>query len=187
MMLCGHVCLSRLLVGSNESLPLTPQRLTGDTKSDTQSIEAMIRAPSLAAGIGGTGFEWNPNPASRRPRPNPATRSNSNAESNLTFSPKASIIEHMKDPISSLSKSGSDGQSDTANQGYDPRPSESEIQQIPDEPMSDEESSEMSDQTNQGPQESSAFDFNSIQTRAPGLTPLRLTPKSAPETARSDS
>ena len=146
----------------------------------------MNRVASLAAGIGGSSFEWNPHPAAKRSTP--AVKSDSHSETNLTFSPTTNA-DQIAEPTSSMFKPGSEAQSDAAYYVADFHPSESDIQQIPDEVMYDEEDSSMSDVTNvrQEQEEESAPSFESMQTTAPGLPPLRLHPKSAPEKPRSGS
>ncbi|KAL0024653.1 hypothetical protein WJX77_006333 [Trebouxia sp. C0004] len=153
----------------------------GQARSEAVSGESMNRVASLASGIGGSGFEWNPNPAGQQSTlaRNPASA----PESNLTFSPSAANDEQMGLSPSSLPIISSGEWTDSVN---DFHPSESSIQQIPDEVMFDEEDYSMSHSCNarQEQEEESAPSFDCIQTKAPGLTPLRLTPKSAPEKTR---
>lgn len=161
----------------------------GDARQEGQSgDDAMNRAPSLAAGIGGSGFEWNPNPA-KRSKSNPAESSDSQAEPGLTFSPAAPGDEQQEGPIRD--------QTDAISKSDDISQSEEGIHQTLDDPtrdlqqgrvdlMDDEMGSTMSDYDHQEEGEPSSS-FASMQTRAPGLTPLRLTPKSAPAKPRSDS
>lgn len=169
----------------------------GDARQEGQSgDDAMNRAPSLAAGIGGSGFEWNPNPA-KRSKSNPAESSDSQAEPGLTFSPAAPGDEQQEGPFRNSPKSESGDQTDAISKSNDIRQSEEGIHQILDDPtrdlqqgrvdlMDDEMGSTMSDYDHQEEREPSSS-FASMQTRAPGLTPLRLTPKSAPAKPRSDS
>ena len=153
--------------------------MTGEARSEAASDESMNRVASLASGISGSGFEWNPNPAGQQSKlaRNPASVS----ESNLTFSPSRANDERISPSTLPVIFSG-----DWTDLVDDVHPSESSIQQIPDEVMFDEEDNSMSASSNarQEQEEESAPSFDSIQTKAPGLTPLRLTPRSAPEKIR---
>jgi len=165
--------------------------LTGEARSEAASDENMNRVASLASGISGSGFEWNPNPAGQQSRlaRNPASA----PESNLTFSPSAAYDGQTGLSPSNLPVIFSGDWTDSVD---DIHPSESSIQQIPDEVMFDEEDYSKSESSNarQEQEEESPPSFDSIQTKAPGLTPLktkapgltplRLTPKSAPEKTR---
>ena len=165
--------------------------MTGEARSEAASDDNMNRVASLASGISGSGFEWNPNPAGQQSRlaRNPASA----PESNLIFSPSAANDGQMGLSPSNLPVTFSGDWTEPVD---DIHPSENSIQQIPDEVMFDEEDYSKSESSNarQEQLEESPPSFDSIQTKAPGLTPLktkapgltplRLTPKSAPEKTR---
>ena len=138
----------------------------------------MSRLPSLAAGISGAGFEWNPSPA-RTPSPTP---SHLNTESHLTF---ASTKDSSSRPAQSTAQSQADTSAE-ASTSQDPLHGGSHEDTAGDAvAVGEAENSSMSADTIQQ-EEAGAGSFSSaMQTKAPGLTPLRLTPKTEPAQPRS--
>ena len=138
----------------------------------------MSRLPSLAAGISGAGFEWNPSPA-RTPSPTP---SDLNTESHLTF---ASTKDSSSRPAQSTAQSQADTSAE-ASTSQDPLHEGSHEDTAGDAvAVGEAENSSMSADTIQQ-EEARAGSFSSaMQTKAPGLTPLRLTPKTEPAQPRS--
>ena len=140
----------------------------------------MNRQPSLAAGISGAGFEWNPSPS----RTTPSVPSDFNTELHLTF---ASVP--ADDSNSRPAQSAFATQSQAGTGADTPASSEKEHKNN-DENTAGEDKSEdssMSADTTQAKEAGAGPLFSTMQTRAPGLTPLRLTPKTEPAQPRSAS
>lgn len=144
---------------------------------DLRSADMMNRQPSLAAGISGAGFEWNPSP-SRAP---PSVPSDLSTEPHLTF-PSAPADDSNSRPAQSAFATQSQ-----AGTGADTPASSDKEHNNDDEDTAGEnqaEGSSMSADT-QAEEAGAGSLFSTMQTRAPGLTPLRLTPKTEPAQPRS--
>lgn len=140
----------------------------------------MNRLPSLAAGISGAGFEWDPSPA-RTPSLTPPDL---NTESHLTFA-SAPTDDSDSRPAQSTAQSQAGTSADALTSqnnlhgGFD--------EDTAGDPMAEDnaEDSSMSADTSQEEEAGAGSLFSAMQTKAPGLTPLRLTPKTEPAQARS--
>ena len=150
---------------------------SGSHTKDTQPGDPMNRLPSLAAGISGSGFEWDPSPA-KRPLPDPPTL---NTDSNLTFSSSPPVDNSSNNRAQPERAEGSD--IFASRHDLD----EVRAEGMPHDAMTEkmEEGSNNSDVTNDEQDEGAQSMFSAMQTKAPGLTPLRLTPKTEPPKPRS--
>lgn len=145
----------------------------------------MNRLPSLAAGIGKAGFEWNQPPT----RPPSASQSDFSTDSDLTFASAP-----PGDGASSSPKQSSFASQSQAGTSADmPTFAKDQIQgsdeDMAGDAMAEQEThdSGMSDDTNPEQDARAGSLFSAMQTKAPGLTPLRLTPKAEPAKLRSVS
>lgn len=132
----------------------------------------MNRLPSLAAGISGAGFEWDPSLA-RIPS---LTPSDLNTESHLTFA-SAPTDDSSSRPAQSTAQSQA-GTSADASTGQHHLHEAFDGDSAGD-PMAEDkaEDSSMSPDATQEEEAGAGSLFSAMQTKAPGLTPLRLTPK----------
>lgn len=150
---------------------------SGSHRNDTQPADPMNRLPSLAAGISGSGFEWNPSPANRS-LPDPPTL---NTDSNLTFSSSLPLSNSSN----SLAQAARAEGSDIFSSWHDL--DEARAESAPHDAMTEEveEGPSNLDYSNKEQDEGAQSVFSAMQTKAPGLTPLRLTPKTEPVKPRS--
>ena len=168
----------------------------------------MDRLPSLAAGISDSGFDLAPKPK----RAKSSARSDSDSESAVTFSPtRKSAQQRKREAAAARAREisfavRSDGSSPSSDShimqiGTNPTSAEDDtcvdmsfhtddqfqVQQIPDDPTSPQNQDTCSHTPgdpfhHMSPEATSSF--ASMQTKAPGLTPLRLTPKPVQEKRR---
>lgn len=172
----GHTSSGYTLLCVVAPIVLIPDCCTGG--QDSRPVDMMNRQPSLAAGISGAGFEWNPSP-SRTP---PSVPSDLNTESHLAFA-SAPADDSNSRPAQSTFASQSQ-----AGTGADTPASSQEEHKSKDEDTVGEdqaEGSSMSADKTQAEEAGAGSLFSTMQTRAPGLTPLRLTPKTEPAQPRS--
>ena len=139
----------------------------------------MNRLPSLAAGIGKAGFEWTSPP----PRHPDASPSDLSTDSDLTFAPAppgdGASSSPKQSSFASQSQAGtSAGMSTLATD----QPRDSGGDSVAEQETQD---SSMSDDITPEQDARAGSLFSAMQTKAPGLTPLRLTPKTEPAKLRS--
>lgn len=154
-----------------------PDCCTGYYGQDSRPVDMMNRQPSLAAGISGAGFEWNPSP-SRTP---PSVPSDLSTEPHLTFAPAPAGDSNKPAQSAFATQSQAGTGADTS------ACSEEEYQSYDEDTAGEDkaEGSSMSADTTQAEEAGAGSLFSTMQTRAPGLTPLRLTPKTEPAQSRS--
>lgn len=138
----------------------------------------MNRLPSLAAGISGAGFEWNPSPATS-PSPMP---SNLSTESHLTFA-TVPTDDSSSRPAQSTAQFPADATADACQKDLH----EASDEDTAGDPMGEDkaEDARMSADTTHEEDAGAGSLFSAMQTKAPGLTPLRLVPKTEPAQPRS--
>lgn len=145
----------------------------------------MNRLPSLAAGIGLAGFEWNQPPD----RPPSASPSDFSTDSDLTFAsapPGDGASSSLKQsPVASQSRAGTSADMAT----FEKDQPQGSAEDMAGDPMAEQEAhdSGMSDDTKHEQDAGAGSVFSAMQTKAPGLSPLRLTPKAETAKLRSVS
>lgn len=136
-----------------------------------QPVDTINRVPSLAAGIGGAGFEWNPSPV----RPPSAASSDLSADSNLTFASAAPDDGASSSPKQSMFASQSQAGTSADMSTYGEYKHEGS-DEVAGNPVAKQDSS-MFDDTTHEQDAGAGSSLPAIQTNVPGLAPLRLTPK----------